>query len=110
MRAADDPASGERRWRTAWIRLAGETTTNAQRILLVRSDDTHRALHRRLVARGYDVFEAEDEREGVRMAWELEPDLVVGEEAVRAGDRARALDDVVIAIETLIDAPPAPRG
>lgn len=74
------------------------------RILLIRSDDdTHRELRVRLEGRGYDVFEADDEREGVRMAWELEPDLVLGEEAVLAGDRGRTLDDVVVAIGTLVD-------
>ena len=75
-----------------------------QRILLIRSDDdTHRELRVRLVNHGYDVFEADDEREGVRMAWELEPDLVIGEETAPAGDRAQSLDDVVLAIGTLLD-------
>jgi DNA-binding response OmpR family regulator len=75
-----------------------------QRILLIRSDDdTHRELRVRLVDHGYDVFEADDEREGVRMAWELEPDLVLGEETVLAGDRRQTLDDVVLAIGTLLD-------
>jgi PleD family two-component response regulator len=75
-----------------------------QRILLIRSeDDTHRELRVRLESHGYDVFEADDEREGMRMAWELEPDLVLGEETVLAGDRARTLDDVVLAIGTLLD-------
>jgi ActR/RegA family two-component response regulator len=75
-----------------------------QRILLIRSDDdTHRELRVRLESRGYDVFEAEDDREGMRMAWELEPDLVLGEEPVLAGDRGRTLDDVVLAIGTLLD-------
>lgn len=75
-----------------------------QRILLIRSDDeTHRELRVRLEHRGYDVFEADDEREGVRMAWELEPDLVLGEETVLAGDRGQTLDDVVLAIGALLD-------
>lgn len=75
-----------------------------QRILLIRSDDdTHRELRVRLENHGYDVFEADDEREGVRMAWELEPDLVIGEETALAGERAQSLDDVVVAIGTLLD-------
>ncbi|MEW5929495.1 MAG: hypothetical protein AB1941_18730 [Gemmatimonadota bacterium] len=74
------------------------------RILLIRSDDdTHRELRVRLEGRGYDVYEADDEREGVRMAWELEPDLVIGENVVLDRDRAHALDDVVVAIGTLLD-------
>jgi DNA-binding response OmpR family regulator len=75
-----------------------------QRILLIRSDDdTHRELRVRLERRGYDVYEADDEREGVRMSWELEPDLVIGEEAMLGGERAQSLDDVVLAIGTLLD-------
>jgi ActR/RegA family two-component response regulator len=81
----------------------------SQRILLIRSDDddTHRGLYGCLAQRGYDVFEAEDEEEGMRMAWELEPDLVIGEESVLAADRARTFDDVVRTVEMLIDVPTA---
>ncbi|HEV2150330.1 MAG TPA: hypothetical protein VGR37_23220 [Longimicrobiaceae bacterium] len=82
----------------------------SQRILLIRSDnddESHRALYGCLAQRGYDVFEAEDEEEGMRMAWELEPDLVIGEEAVLAADRARTFDDVVRTVEMLIDLPMA---
>ena len=79
------------------------------RILLIKSDDdTHRELRVRLERRGYDVFEADDEREGVRMAWDLEPDLVIGEDAGLDGDRAQSLDEVVVAIGTLLDNGPAP--
>ena len=75
-----------------------------QRILLIRSDDdTHRELRVRLERHGYDVYEADDEREGVRMAWELEPDLVIGEETAPGGERSQSLDDVVLAIGTLLD-------
>jgi DNA-binding response OmpR family regulator len=75
-----------------------------QRILLIRSDDdTHRELRVRLERHGYDVYEAYDEREGMRMAWELEPDLVIGEEAMVGGERSQSLDDVVLAIGTLLD-------
>lgn len=81
---------------------------SSHRILLIKSDeDTHRALFSCLEQRGYDVFEAEDEEDGVRMAWELEPDLVIGEDAVLAGDRAHTFDDLVHTIETLIDVPVA---
>ena len=75
-----------------------------QRILLIRSDDdTHRELRVRLERRGYDVYEADDEREGVRMSWELEPDLVIGEEAMVGGEPSQSLDDVVLAVGTLLD-------
>lgn len=81
---------------------------SSHRILLIKSDeDTHRALFDCLERRGYDVFEAEDEEAGVRMAWELEPDLVIGEDAVLVGDRPHTFDELVHTIETLIDVPPA---
>ena len=81
---------------------------SSHRILLIKSDeDTHRALRFRLEQSGYDVFEAEDEEDGVRMAWEVEPDLVIGEDAVLAGDQTRTFDDLVHTIEVLIDGPVA---
>jgi CheY-like chemotaxis protein len=72
------------------------------KILLIQQDaPTHEALRRLLVRRGCSVFEARGQKEAVRLAARIRPDLVVQEEAVPAPDRAGALDEVMEAIEIL---------
>jgi len=80
------------------------------KILLIQQDaPTHQALRRLLVRRGCSVFEARGQKEAVRLAARIRPDLVVQEEAVPAPEGAGALDEVMEAIEILAGPLPGAR-
>jgi hypothetical protein len=80
----------------------------APRILLIRADDeTHRELRRRLERGGCEVFEAGTQPQAVRMAREVEADLLVQEDPLAWTDRPAALDRVMKAVAILAGPLPA---
>lgn len=75
---------------------------HAPKILLIADDDhTHQGLRRSLRQHGCEVFEAQTQAQAVEMAREVEPDLVVQEDAFPCPGRPDAFGEVMSAIEIL---------
>jgi len=81
---------------------------HAPHILLIKADDnTHRGLRDSLERRGCEVYEAATQLEAVRLAGEVEADLVIQENPVRFPAPAGAFDETIEAVELLAGPLPA---